>query len=135
MERYVILTNRKRVIVALVHTVVFLTVAIYGFLMVVRPLRANSPTAAWVMAAVYAVITSILFVLAAICRNGPERIYFAFCTTSAAFGLARQILGDPRMFVAVHIRVAMLACAVVTGIVILRRHGPARVDVTDAAAE
>ena len=123
MERYVILTNRKRAIVALVHTVVFLTVAMYGMLMVVRPLAMNSPAAAWVMTAVYAVVTSILLVLAAFAGNGIERMYFAFCTTSAGFGLARQILGDGRMYAAVYIRVAMLACAVAAGIVILRRHG------------
>jgi hypothetical protein len=128
MKRYVILTNRKRAIVALVHTVVFLAVAMYGVLLVVRPLRVNSPAAAWVMTAVYAVVTSILLVLAAYARNGIERIYFAFCTTSAAFGLARQILGDPRMFVAVYIRVAMLACAVATGIAILRRHSLGRAE-------
>ena len=123
MERYVILTNRKRAIVALVHTVVFLTVAMYGMLIVVRPLAMNSPRSAWVMTAVYAVVTSILLVLAAFAGNGIERMYFAFCTTSAGFGLARQILGDGRMYAAVYIRVAMLACAVATGMVILRRHG------------
>jgi hypothetical protein len=122
MAGYVILTNRKRAIVALVHTVVFLAVAMYGVLMVVRPLGANSPAAAWVLTAVYAVVTSILLVLAAYSGNSIERIYFAFCTASAAFGLARQVLGDPRMFIAVYIRVAMLACAVATGISILRRH-------------
>jgi len=128
MERYFILTNRKRAIVALVHTVVFLTVAMYGVLLVVRPLAMNSPASAWVMTAVYAVVTSILLALAAFARNGIERNYFAFCTTSAAFGLARQILGDPRMFVAVYIRVAMLACAVATGIAILRRHSLGRAE-------
>ena len=132
MERYVILTNRKRAIVALVHTVVFLTVAMYGMLMVVRPLAMNSPRSAWVMTAVYTVVTSILLVLAGISGNGIERIYFAFCTTSAGFGLARQILGDPLMYVAVYIRVAMLACAVATGIVILRRHTqPGGITVSD----
>ena len=125
MERYVILTNRKRAIVALVHTVVFLAVAMYGMLIVVRPLAANSLRSAWIMTAVYAVVMSILLALAAFSGNGIERIYFAFCTTSAAFGLARQIVGDPRMYVAVYIRVAMLACAVAAGIVILRRHGRA----------
>jgi len=123
MERYRILTNRKRAIVALVHTVVFLAVAMYGMLLVVRPLAMNSPAAAWVMTSVYAVVTSILVVLAAYAGNGMERIYFACCTTSAAFGLARQILGDGRMYMAVYIRVAMLACAVGIGIAILRRHG------------
>jgi hypothetical protein len=123
MERYAILTNRKRAIIALVHTVFFLAVSTIGFRMVVRPLAAGSPVSAWVMTVVYAIVTSILLVLAAFSGNRIERVYFALCTSSAAFGLARQILGDPRLYVAVHIRVAMLACAVVAGTVVLRRHG------------
>ncbi len=134
MPRYVILTNRKRVIVALVHTVAFLIVAMYGFLTVVRPLAIASPASAWVLAAVYLVVSSILLVLAAVSGPLRERLYFAFCAASAAFGLARQLLGDPRMHVAVYIRVAMLACAVATGMLILRGYRLApRAPATSAA--
>ena len=51
-----------------------------------------------------------------------ERLYFALCAASAALGLARQILGDPRMRAAVYVRVALLACAVLLGFLFLRRH-------------
>lgn len=122
VKSFVILTNRKRAIVALVHTVVFLVVALCGFLTVVRPLHGASPAGAWILAAVYLVVSGVLLALAAISRVATERLYFSLCTTSAAFGLLRQIMGDPRMHAAVFVRVAMLACAVVVGFRILRRH-------------
>jgi hypothetical protein len=114
--RYVILTNRKRTIVALVHSVAFLMLALYGVLTVVRPLHWGSPPSAWIMPAVYMLVTLILLVLTAVAGNLAERLYFGFCSTSAGFGLLRQILGDPRMHAAVYIRVSMLACAVLTGV-------------------
>src|SRR5208337_2028723 len=43
VKRYVILTNRKRAIIALVHTVVFWLLALTGFVTVVRPVEAASP--------------------------------------------------------------------------------------------
>jgi hypothetical protein len=122
MHRYVILTNRKRAIVALVHSVAFLGIAFYGVISVVRPLGAASPASAWTVAGVYVVVTSALAVLAAISGNWCERLYFAFCATSATFGLLRQILGDPPMHFAVYVRIALLSCAVVTGLGIVRAH-------------
>jgi hypothetical protein len=120
MRGYTILTNRKRTIIALVHTVVFLLLAMYGLVTVVRPLQTASPASSWTVAAIYVLVTVILLVLAAVAGNSIERLYFALCTTSAAFGLARQLLGDPRMHSAVYIRIAMLACAVLAGMAILR---------------
>lgn len=122
MRRYVILSNRKRVIIALVHTVAFLALAVYTGTLVVRPLHAGSPASGWIIAGVYVGITSALLILAAISGNAIERIYFGLCTTSAGFGLARQILGDVGIPAAVYVRVAMLACAVTMGAVILREH-------------
>ena len=90
MHRYVILTNRKRAIVALVHSVAFLLIALYGLISVVRPLGAWSPASAWTMAGVYVAVASALAVLSG---NWRERLYFGFCATSATFGLLRQILG------------------------------------------
>ena len=122
MHRYVILTNRKRAIVALVHSVAFLVFALYGLVSVVRPLGTASPGSAWTVAAVYVAVTAALAVLAAISGNWRERLYFAFCATSASFGLLRQILGDPPLHVAVYVRIAMLGCAVITGCGIVRAH-------------
>jgi len=120
MPRYVILSNRRRVIIALVHTVAFLLLAVYTGTLLVRPLHAGSPAPGWVFAGVYAAITLALLVLAAISGNVIERIYFGLCTTSAGFGLARQILGDAGIPAAIYVRVAMLAGAVMMGVVILR---------------
>jgi hypothetical protein len=122
MHRYVILTTRKRAIVALVHSVAFLLIALYGVITVVRPLGTASPGSAWILAGVYVAVSSALAVLAAIAGNWRERLYFAFCATSATFGLLRQILGDPPMHFAVYVRVALLACAVATGLAIVRAH-------------
>jgi hypothetical protein len=122
MHRYVILTNRKRAIVALVHSVAFLLFALYGLITVARPLGTASPGSAWTVAGVYAAVSAALAVLAAISGNWRERLYFAFCATSASFGLARQILGDPPLHFAVYVRIAMLGCAVVTGLGIVRAH-------------
>jgi len=122
MRRYVILSNRKRAIVALVHTVAFLLLAVFTGLLLVRPLHAGSPRSGWIVAGVYVAVTGALLVLAAAGGNVIERVYFGLCATSAAFGLARQILGDAGIPSAVRVRVAMLACAVAVGVMILREH-------------
>jgi hypothetical protein len=124
MDRYVILTNRKRAMVALVHSVAFLAIALYGVISVVRPLRAASPASAWTVAGVYVAVSFALTGLTALSGNWRERLYFAFCSTSAGFGLLRQTLGDPPMHFAVYLRIALLSCAVVTGLGIVRAHRP-----------
>ena len=124
MHRYVILTTRKRAIVALVHSVAFLLIALYGLITVVRPLGTVSPASAWTLAGVYVAVSSALAVLTAMAGDWRERLYFAFCATSAAFGLLRQILGDPPMHFAVYVRIALLSCAVLTGLGIVRAHRP-----------
>ena len=86
-----------------------------GFFFAVAPLRAASPPSAWIVAGIYTVVSSVLLWLTAISGTAVERLYFAFVTTSASFGLLRQLLGDPAMHAAVYVRVAMLACAVATG--------------------
>jgi len=121
MNGYTILTTRKRVIVALIHSMVFLGVATAGLFSTVGPLRMASPVSAWIMAVVYMIVSSILAWLTAISGRPGERYYFGFCTASASFGLLRQLLDDPRMHLAVHVRVAMLSCAVATGVWMLRR--------------
>ena len=65
MHSYVILTTRKRAIVALVHSLAFLLIALYGVITVVRPLRTASPGSAWTMAGIYVAVSAALLVLAA----------------------------------------------------------------------
>src|ERR1019366_9209118 len=122
MHRYVILTNRKRAIVALVHSVAFLGIALYGAITVVRPLGEASPASARILAGVYVAVSLALAVLTAMAGNWRERLYFGFCTTSAGFGVLREILGDSPLHYAVYVRGAMLSCAVATGVAIVRAH-------------
>lgn len=122
MARFVILTNRKRAIIALIHTVFFLFVAVLTGFAVVRPLHSGAPASAWIIAAIYVIVTGVLVVLTAVSGTGRERGYFGLCTGSALFGLLRQLLGDSQIHVAVYVRVLMLACAVVVGFLILRSH-------------
>jgi protein-S-isoprenylcysteine O-methyltransferase Ste14 len=122
VKPYVILTNRKRAVVALVHTVVFLGVAFSGFVTMARRLQAASPVSSWVLAGVYLLVTAALLLLVLASRKAVERLYFGLCATSAGFGLLRQIAGDPPMHPAVYVRVAMLAGAVLVGSRILRSH-------------
>jgi len=122
MRRYVILTNRKRAIIALVHTVAFLALAVATGAITVQSLHAGSRASAWIVASIFLLVTIALLALTVISGPLRERLYFACCTTSAGFGLARQLLGDQHLPVAVYVRVAMLACAVFLGVVILREH-------------
>jgi len=122
MPPFVILTNRKRAIIALVHTVFFFFVAVLTGLLAVRPLRSGAPASAWIIAAIYAIVTGVLLVLTAVSGGGRERLYFSFCTGSAFFGLLRQLLGDSQIHVAVYLRVLLLGCAVAMGFIILSGH-------------
>jgi len=135
LKSHRILNTRKRVVVALVHTVVFLGIAVLGFFFSVAPLRVGSPPSAWIVAGVYVIVSSVLLWLTTISRGAVERLYFGLVTTSASFGLLRQLLGDPSMHVAVHVRVTMLACAVVTGAWMLSSpaQGLERIDASGAA--
>ena len=71
------------------------------------------------MTAIYTVVSAILLWLTTISAAPMERLYFAFCASSASFGLLRQLMGDPTMHAAVYVRVAMLTCAVATGFAML----------------
>jgi len=122
MARFVILTNRRRAIIALVHTVFFLLLAVVTGLTVVRPLRGGAPASAWIIASIYVIVSGVLLVLTGLSGPGRERLYFGLCTGSAVFGLLRQLLGDSQLHVAVYLRVFMLACAVALGFVILSGH-------------
>jgi len=122
MSRYVILTNRKRAIIALIHTVAFLGLAVLTGMLTVNALRSGSPASAWIMATVYVLVSVVLLVLTLLSGTARERTYFSFCAASGGFGLARQLLGDGQMHAAVYSRVLLLLCAVVTCVMILREH-------------
>src|SRR5450631_1589040 len=98
MGGFSILTNRKRSIVALVHSLVFLLIA-------VRQMVAANPAAGiwvvasvsrgtWALCGIFVVVSSILFWLFVISRGLLEKIYFGLCTVSATSGLIRTAAGD-----------------------------------------
>ena len=126
MGGFSILTNRKRAVVALVHSVVFLLIA-------VRQMVATNPAAGvwvpsivsrgtWILCGVFAVVSAILLWLFVISRGWMEKIYFALCTISATSGLLRTAVGDQAFHAGLYIRVVMLVSAVLVGLLIVRVH-------------
>ena len=130
MDDFAILTNRKRALIALVHSIVFLAIALRGFASPRLPLGQGSglvPGAG--LLAIYLTVGSVLAWLTRLARCAKERTYFALCTCSAAFGFLRTLVGDAALPAAQYLRVIMLTCAVLTGLWILRSFS--RVVVTD----
>jgi len=128
MQDFAIITNRKRAKIALIHSVVFFLIALRGAAgaSVVSPILAKGPVPLPTIAlfAIYLIVSTVLIALARISRCTREKLYFVFCATSATIGLFRYLFGDPTVHLGLYLRVVMLACAVVTGVAILRGHEP-----------
>jgi len=122
MTEYAILTNRKRVLIALAHSLVFLGVAFRGFLSPRSALILRGPGAVsgMILVAIYIVVAAILAWLVTISRCATERVYFGLCASSATFGLLRTIFGDSALPAAQYLRVVVLSSAVLVGAWILR---------------
>ena|SRR5579864_3485780 len=121
MDDFVILTNRKRALIALAHSIVFLAIALGGFSSPKPALRHGSGLVlGGGLLAIYLTVGSILTWLTRLSRCAKERAYFAFCTSSATFGFLRTLFGDAAFPVAQYVRVTMLLLAVATGMWILR---------------
>jgi len=119
---YFVITNRKRAIIALAHSVAFLGLAI----VLNRPPKAFgfATTGSTIMTVVYCIVTSILLWLTLASRQRNERLYFGLCATSAAFGLLRMVVASPLFSsAAVYMRVTLLAMAVMVGVGLWRTHG------------
>lgn len=122
MNDFGILTNRKRALIALIHSFVFLGIAIHGFASPkagVLP-HATGGTADFVLIGIYVTVASILAWLVTISRCMRERFYFALCASSATFGLLRTIFGDTTLPAAQYLRVGMLTSGVIVGVWIFR---------------
>jgi hypothetical protein len=122
MNEFGILTTRKRVLIALIHSVVFLGIAMHGF---ASPkagilLPRFAATADLILISIYLVVASILAWLVSVSRGTKERVYFALCASSATFGLLRTIFGDAALPAAQYLRVILLSSAVLVGTLILR---------------
>jgi len=122
MNEFAVLTNRKRTLIALVHSVVFWGIALHGFASpkAAVVLQGSGAAAGITLMAIYLTVASILSWLVSISRCTRERLYFALCASSASFGLLRTIFGDTGLPAAQYLRVAMLTSAVAVGAWILR---------------
>jgi hypothetical protein len=126
MGRFSILTNHKRAVVALAHSVVFLLIAVRQ-MMAATPapgvwLPSRVPAGTWALCGIFAVVTSILLWLLVISSGWMEKIYFGCCTLSAGSGLLRTTAGDQAFHAGIYVRVVMLVTAVLVGSMIVRTH-------------
>jgi hypothetical protein len=126
MGPFSILTNRKRALVALAHSIVFLLIAVRQMVAATPAagvlVPSQVPTATWVLCGIFAIVSTILFWLLLISRGWMEKFYFAFCTLSATSGLLRTAAGDQAFHAGVYLRVVMLVSAVLVGVAIVRAH-------------
>jgi hypothetical protein len=126
MGGFSILTNRKRAIVALVHSVVFLMIAVRQ--MIAAQFAAGIWIAStvsrgtWILCGIFTIVSAILLWLLVISRGWMEKFYFGLCTVSAASGLLRTAAGDQAFHAGLYIRVVMLVSAVLVGLLIVREH-------------
>lgn len=122
MNDFGILNNRKRAIIALIHSVVFLGIACHGF----RAPKAGilgpglAATGDLLLIVTYLTVASILLWLVNLSRCTKERLYFMLCTGSASFGLLRTVFGDASLPAAQYLRVILLSSAVLVGTWIFR---------------
>jgi hypothetical protein len=124
MEPFSILNSRKRAIVALVHSIIFLAVAgIQAAISHAEPLSVHGSraTGGLILLAIYVVVTTVLLLLLKASHGTKEKLYFALCAGSASFGLVRIVMGDQVLHVNI-MRVLLLGCAVLVGMLILRAH-------------
>ncbi len=123
MDDFAILTNRKRALIALAHSIVFLAIALRGFASLKQALwHAPGLALGAALLLIYFTVGSILAWLTRLSRCAKERAYFAFCACSAASGFLRTLFGDATLPAAQYLRVIMLTCAVLTGLWILRSY-------------
>lgn len=128
MGEFSILTNRKRAIVALVHSVVFLLIATRQMIAATPAAGiwvASVSTGTWILCGIFTIVSSILLWLLLISRGWLEKFYFGLCTISATSGLLRTTLGDQAFHAGLYVRVVMLVSAVLVGLLIVRVHSRA----------
>jgi hypothetical protein len=139
MSGFSILTNRKRAIVALAHSIVFLMIAVR------QMIAAQSAAGIWVASAVsrgtwilcgiFTVVSAILLWLLVISRGWMEKFYFGLCTVSASSGLLRTAAGDQAFHAGLYVRVVMLVSAVLVGLLIVRVHSRTQPEMPEECAE
>jgi hypothetical protein len=120
MNQFGVLTNRKRALIALIHSIFFLGIAIHGFSAPKGGILHSGPGGDFALVIIYLVVASILVWLVGISRVGIERAYFTLCACSASFGLLRTVFGDSSLPAAQYMRVILLSFAIAVGGFIVR---------------
>ena len=122
MNDFGVLNNRKRALIALIHSLVFLGIATHGFASPKAGILTPGLVAIadLVLIGIYLTVASILAWLVSISRCTKERVYFVLCAGSATFGLLRTVFGDAAVPAAQYLRVILLTSAVVVGSLIFR---------------
>ena len=131
-----ILNNGKRAKIALIHSIFFGLLAGYQLLINHHPLALVTATPGHLagpvaMTMIYTIVSIVLLALVIFSRGPIEKLYFAFCATSASVGLLRVILGDPTAYAGNLIRVLMLGCGILTCLFILRLHSERQPEFAD----
>jgi hypothetical protein len=126
MGGFAILTNRKRALIALAHSLVFLLIAVRQMI-AARPatgiwVPSMVSGGTWILCMILALVSAILLWLLIISGGWMEKIYFGFCTISATSGLLRTALGDQGFHAGLYVRVIMLVSAALMGLMIVRVH-------------
>jgi len=136
MPAFAILSNRKRAMVALIHTAAFLGLAVRDFVVSARLsgilAASTGTTRSRIFAVVYLIVCAILAYLLIISRCAAEQVYFAFCTASAGTGVVRALAGDAAFPSGQYVRMALLGCAVLAGVVILKVHSSPTIPFSEA---
>lgn len=126
MGEFSILTNRKRALVALIHSIVFLLIAFRQMVAATPAAGIWSPATVsigtWILCSIFVIVSAILLWLFAIARGWMEKLYFGLCAVSATSGLLRTAAGDQAFHAGLYIRVAMLTSAVLVGLFMVRMH-------------
>ncbi len=124
MDEFAILSNRKRVLIALIHSIFFLGLAVRGFALPRTAIPSHGPghISSLVMLVIYGIVAIVLAILTWFARSSKEKLYFMLCVASASFGFVRVLLGDTAIPAAQYLRVLMLASAVGVGLWIYRSH-------------
>jgi hypothetical protein len=123
---FAILYNRKRAVIALVHSVFFLGLATRDWAVSARLggviARAHVPAGAIALVCIYGIVSAVLVTLFVFSTGSLEGLYFGFCAASVTSGLVRAVVGDARFTAGSSLRVIMLVSAVVVGWILLRVH-------------
>ena len=123
MNEYGVLYNRKRVLIALIHSVIFLGVAMHGFVSPKAGIVAGRDDFSdFALLAIYLLVAAILSWVLSISRCVVERAYFALCITSVTFAAVRLIFGDTAVPFAQYVRFLSLSSAVAIGVLLLRSY-------------